>query len=216
MMYIPIIASAFISISSNIDNIGVGLAYGIRGVRIPFISNILIATITGIGTFISMAAGNRIGNFFGGGSSNIISGLLLIIIGFVSFLQRSEGFYNRKFARWVMSSNVVQNIGIFRKFVGVIDNPLLADHDESGHIDIFESIILALTLAVNNIANGIAAGLAGLSIYITTFLVIFFSVVSIWMGVGAGIKCRAFWISKNAAKISGIILVCIGLSEIFS
>ncbi len=35
-----------LSLSSNLDNIGVGVSYGIRKVNIPFTSNLLIAVVT--------------------------------------------------------------------------------------------------------------------------------------------------------------------------
>ncbi len=35
-----------LSFSSNLDNVGVGVSYGIRKINIPFTSNLLIAVVT--------------------------------------------------------------------------------------------------------------------------------------------------------------------------
>lgn len=39
-----------LAISCNLDNVGVGLAYGARGIGIPLASNLLIALVTAAGT----------------------------------------------------------------------------------------------------------------------------------------------------------------------
>ena len=54
-MYLLIILS--LALSSNLDNIGVGLAYGTRKVRLPFLSNLIVAVITSCGTLITMLLG---------------------------------------------------------------------------------------------------------------------------------------------------------------
>ncbi|PKU24084.1 hypothetical protein CWS72_13380 [Telmatospirillum siberiense] len=172
--------------------------------------------VTGAGTMASMIFGRRIGEFVGAGYASIISGVLFIFLGVVAFSQKNEVIYCKKIVEWISSINFVKEFLIFKKVSNVIRDPVLADDDESGHIDLFESIILSVTLVFNNIANGVAAGMAGLDVFITTLFVILLSVVAIWMGVGAGVQFRAFWFSKNAAKISGVILVCMGLFEIFS
>jgi putative Mn2+ efflux pump MntP len=52
------------AISCNLDNIGIGIAYGARGVSIPFGSNLLIAAITTCGTLLSVMMGQSIHMFF--------------------------------------------------------------------------------------------------------------------------------------------------------
>ncbi|ORX22526.1 sporulation membrane protein YtaF, partial [Thermoanaerobacterium sp. PSU-2] len=52
-----VISSLLFSISANIDNFTVAIAYGIKKIRIGILSNLLIALVSGIGTFLSMFIG---------------------------------------------------------------------------------------------------------------------------------------------------------------
>jgi len=47
------ISALTFSLSSNLDNMVIGIAYGINKVRIGIISNLIIAFITSTGTFLS-------------------------------------------------------------------------------------------------------------------------------------------------------------------
>jgi putative Mn2+ efflux pump MntP len=56
MRPLHVLAVLVLATSSNFDNVGVGIAYGIRGTCIPFASNLIIAVISGTGTLLSMLA----------------------------------------------------------------------------------------------------------------------------------------------------------------
>lgn len=55
-----ILTILILALSSNLDNLGVGLAYGTRKIRLPLSSNLLIALITSCGTLISIALGKEV------------------------------------------------------------------------------------------------------------------------------------------------------------
>lgn len=66
---------ALLTLSSSIDNLGAGLAYGIRNIRIPVITNMGIALI---GFIFSMA-----GIYFGLWLSSVLPGVLPAVLGAV-------------------------------------------------------------------------------------------------------------------------------------
>ena len=92
------------AISCNLDNLGIGIAYGTRRVSIPFTSNLLIAVITTIGTFLSVILGQtmyilsiitiwvgiKVGHYYGhrffGRLTEPAAGVLLVIIGIYEIL----------------------------------------------------------------------------------------------------------------------------------
>ena len=85
-----------LALSSNLDNVGVGLAYGTRKVCLPFLSNLIIALITSCGTLITMLMGRdlatlclkgMLADYLGGGII-VIAGLYVLI---QSFRQQSSG-----------------------------------------------------------------------------------------------------------------------------
>ncbi|MGF1481669.1 MAG: hypothetical protein ACFB4I_19655 [Cyanophyceae cyanobacterium] len=54
------LAAIFLSISTNVDNFAVGVAYGIKKPTISFPANLIIASLSGASTFISMSLGEQL------------------------------------------------------------------------------------------------------------------------------------------------------------
>jgi putative sporulation protein YtaF len=102
----------------------------------------------------------------------------------------------------------------FRQIVSILNNPIIADWDFSGHIDLKEATALALALTINNIPNGVGAGMLGLSPLLTTLSVFFFSIITIWIGISSGLF-GFHRLGKSTGVISGLILIFVGVYEIF-
>src|SRR5437016_1204743 len=81
MNYSHIFPALLLALASNLDNVGVGIAYGMRKVRVPFTSNILIAAITATGTLASVLCGSTIGRLLSHGLAAILAGGVLIGMG---------------------------------------------------------------------------------------------------------------------------------------
>lgn len=94
-----LIISAF-AVSSSIDNLSVGMSYGIRKIDIRLgagllgLSPLAIALTAAIGSFISVWAGVnlgsrlavvRIGSFTVGQFGTLLSGVIILIIAFTAF-----------------------------------------------------------------------------------------------------------------------------------
>ncbi len=213
MEQMNLISIVALSLSSNMDNLGVGVAYGIRGVDVPFATNLLIAFITGSGTLVSMLFGHTIGSLLRPGLANSIAGLIFIAIG--SYV----------FATSVRKNNPVRNriikgghrlIPILDSISRILDDPVCVDRDLSHHIDLREGVLLALALTINNVTNGVAAGMAGLSPSLTSMTVIVFSLLTLSTGVLVGRKCGRRWVDRYGGTASGLLLVSLGIYEILA
>lgn len=205
-----------IAMVSNTDNFGVGISYGTRKILIPFTSNIIIALITGIGTFISMIIGVEVSNFIQAKYSVILGAVIILIVGMFIFIKESVNALKKREEPLEEEMKVdayrLWNIG---KIPKILQNPFLADWDFSGYISISESLILGFALALNNMANGIGAGLAGLNPLITAMFAFFISLLGIWLGIKLGHDYVYSILGKLAAPLSGVILILIGLYELF-
>lgn len=58
------ISIILIGIAANLDNLGIGLAYGVKRVKIPVLSNAVIAIMSMIVTFVAVTAGGRLLNIY--------------------------------------------------------------------------------------------------------------------------------------------------------
>ncbi|UUZ80795.1 manganese efflux pump [Paenibacillus sp. P26] len=70
-----------IGIASNIDNLGIGMSYGMRSTRVPFFSNLLIALLSVIATFLSMTAGDLVSHTLQSPVANAAGGVMIIVLG---------------------------------------------------------------------------------------------------------------------------------------
>ncbi|MBO1913682.1 manganese efflux pump, partial [Microvirga sp. 3-52] len=70
-----------ISIAANIDNLGISVSYGLKANRIPFTTNIIIAIISAICTFISITAGQLLSNYLSNSTANFVGGFLIVCLG---------------------------------------------------------------------------------------------------------------------------------------
>jgi len=196
-----VISSLLFSISANIDNFTVAIAYGLKKIRIGILSNLLIALVSGIGTFLSMSIGLFINKFLPSNISNIVGSLILIIIGLWFIL---DYYRKRKTDTFALKNNYE-----------ILINTKIAGNDNLKYIDIKESIILAFGLTINNLGLGIGASITGLNIYFTTLLTIIFSLLSILLGFTIGNTYLAKAFGNYAPLVSGILIVFLGIYEIF-
>lgn len=96
-MLVLIVSALLFSLASNLDNIVVGLAFGIKKIHLDAVSNLTVAIITTTGTVIAMLFGrwlsgyipNRIGNDLGAGII-ILLGVYFSIQGIVKLLKEKN------------------------------------------------------------------------------------------------------------------------------
>lgn len=87
-----ILSSLLFSVSSNLDSIVIGIAYGIK-IKMGLFSNILIGIITTLSTFISMYIGKIILNFISINLANLIGSSVIIILGLYFLLESIINLY---------------------------------------------------------------------------------------------------------------------------
>ncbi|MGA8833818.1 MAG: sporulation membrane protein YtaF [Desulfomonilaceae bacterium] len=217
MADLHILTIFLLALSSNLDNIGVGTSYGARGINIPFSSNLLIAVITSAGTFVSMAIGNVISTIINPYLANTLGALLIGCTGIWVFIQEfSRRDEEKSDASELFQKTNLSNQSFFRKMLTILDHPFLADTDFSGHISVKEGFLLAFALTLNNLTNGIGAGLLGLNIALTTASVVVLSIVTIWFGIQFGRYSGVHWFGRFSGRISGLILIFLGIYEYFN
>src|SRR5215471_14880332 len=80
-MSLNLFASLWLGVSTNVDNLGVGVAYGMKRIRIGMMSNMLIAFFNASATFLSMVSGETISRFLPTTISGYAGNCIIILIG---------------------------------------------------------------------------------------------------------------------------------------
>ncbi len=189
-----------------------GISYGTRRIRLPLATNLYIALLTAAGTWLAMVAGKQAFRFFSPESGAILGGGLLVAMGVWVLLQETARRRQPAAVEATIADLVVTR-SWWQRLWDILEQPLRADRDKSGHIDLKEGTILGLALLLNNLPNGVAAAMINLPVLATTMAVGVLSVLTFWLGIAIG---RYVGNHSQAAwtwVASAMILIGIGLVE---
>jgi putative Mn2+ efflux pump MntP len=232
-----LLSSILLAISSNVDNFAIGIAYGVKKLKIGFLSNLSIAVVSALGTYISMTLGAIIAKFISDELANILGSIALVILGVWGLIEalRTENPGNKNqvgtrvkqavpagsFESGTQQFTDETDVEQFKPnneevtYATYIEDPDKADLDHSRSIDVKESIALAFALSINNVFSGIGAGLSKLDVNLTTALTFVLSIVAIVVGYFLGDKFTTKMSVKLSGVLSACLIICIGLYEYF-
>ncbi len=207
----------FLALACSLDNIGIGIAYGVRKLNVPFGTNLLIALLTTGGTLVVMLGGHLVTRLIHPQSAILIGGLIIIVAGAWVVLQETVWRQPAKppAELQLIALEGIPEVSLLKKILMILDNPFIADQDFSGHIDLKEGVILGLALLLNNLPIGLVAGLFGLSPLLIMLFVVVLSILTIWIGISTGYFLGHHWLGRLSGPISGLILIIIGAYEIW-
>lgn len=194
-----------IGIAANIDNLGIGVSYSLKSTRIPLISNLLIAIVSMVAAYLSVAAGALISHYISVGIANLSGGLLIIVLGIICIIECCK--QEKKTSHVIVHSD--------SNFSRVVRKPESLDLNNDKIISWKESVLLGLALAINCLAIGLGAGITGVPPILATISIGLFSVISIACGVMVGNKLIGTRVGKYSNIAAGVMLILIGIYEMF-
>lgn len=204
-------------LATNLDNLGVGMALGTRKVRVPFVSNLIIALVTSGGTCLSLVAGRWLTKFLAPATAQVIGAVMIAATGLWVLSQELVRAHRKGKERIRERGEEARQLagrGVGR-LKEVLEKPLLADADYSGHIDMKEACFLGVALALNNFVAGAGAGVCGLDMALACGAVLVFSLAFLWLGIRFGQRCLSQWAGERAGLAGGLLLVAIGIAAFF-
>lgn len=197
-----------LTFSSSIDNLGVGISYGIRNIRISHFSNLIISVIC----FLFSVAGI----YFGLWLSKILPGIMPVVIG--SFLLVVIGL--RIVLLAIPRKQQIALEGAENEVASTEINGLTKNIGKSGDIGFVESIFLGVGLSANALTNGLGAGLFGLNPIAVCVAAAIGSFITVWGGVALGrkiahVRIGKFTLGQFGTLISGTLLLIIAFAAFF-
>lgn len=190
-----------IALGNNLDNAGVGIAYGIARIRLPFLSNLWIAIITFLITGSAVIFGIKVSTLLSPPAAKLLSAVVLCGLGLWLLL---PALANRR-----KQETTEQRPSM----LAVLTDPQQADRDRSRQIDLQEATLLGMALSINNIGGGMSAGLVHLSILWTALFSAVISFLVLWLGGWAGRRLAATRLGDYAQVLAGVLLIVIGLRQ---
>jgi putative sporulation protein YtaF len=193
-----------LAIASSIDNLAVGLSYGVRGIRIGLGANLIIAAICFVLSEAGILFGEWIGAVLPGDLPDIVGAVLLFLIGVRILLLVLP---REKAARSAKSHGIAN---WFSRVLAV----------ENGRIGFVEALVLGVALSANALANAVGAGLLHMPSFAIALSASIGSLLTVSLGVALGLRAThisigRFDLGRFGTLISGMILVGLAIGQIW-
>ncbi|MBS5981761.1 MAG: sporulation membrane protein YtaF [Clostridium butyricum] len=194
------------SLSSNLDNLVIGIAYGVKKIKIGLISNLIIATVTSIGTLISMSVGKFISGFLPTSLTNMLGAVIIMLLGLYFLIQSILKLIPKSYSNSLALKNVDE----------IMDYAEKSDSDNSGTLNIKEAFVVSIGLMLNNLGTGLAASITGVNVSITVICTFILSISLLMLGKSIGHNVLGSICGKYAPLISGVLLIILGIFELIN
>jgi putative Mn2+ efflux pump MntP len=185
-------AALLIGAVSNLDNLGVGVALGMRGRRIGAVANLIVAGITMAATAAAVTCGHLLSKLIPSAVTGWLGPLIIIAIGVVTArpcAQRPRSLNCVLAAAWGASR-------------------LPPDVDRA--VSWREAIVFGVALSVNNLGTGVGAGVSGIPAVATTMSAGLLSLVCVGGGSHFGRILGRLVLRRYAPVIAGALLLAVG------
>lgn len=215
-----IFSVSLLAMSLSLDALGVGIAYGLRRIKIPLLPKLVICFFSILYSEAALMLGKSLSMAIPPLAGKLIGITILLGMGVWIIIQAlvkkenpslNEAYVNKEVT---LIKIVIKSLGIT---IQVIKDPKEGDIDRSGTIDIKESVLLGLALSVDAIGVGIGSALAGFSSSLIPFAIGLFQLGFLYIGAYFGEKFALIGsINKKVLSLlPGILLISLAIIRIY-
>jgi putative sporulation protein YtaF len=218
----------------SLDGFGVGITYGLRRIRIPLLSVIIIAGCSGLIIFLSMQVGGWLTGFLTEFVARLIGACVLILIGCWALLQWRRGRQNQESAdsqgpsgteieadRELPTGDIaaaalvvmveLKRLGLV---IQILRTPQVADVDKSGTISASEAVMLGVALSLDAFGAGLGAAMIGLPALLTSIAIMAASAIFLVGGMRFGFRFSAWKGMQALSMLPGLLLIVMGIMKL--
>lgn len=229
------------AVAVSIDGFVAGVAEGLRGIRVPVSSLIVVNMVSAAVVFVSLGSGRLVAGWLNPVVGRLVGGGILICLG--AWMLRPRQREARPEGRtgapacaecgipdagsaaprhtWNATANgeCMQGRALWQRgFVGTLmlvprflDEPTRADLDLSGVLTPGEAFFLGLALAIDALGVGFGAGMAGVSGTFTPVVAGVTQYIFVSVGLGVGQRMKMSALGPKLQKLPGGILILLGV-----
>ncbi len=230
-MISPLFSLLLLAFALSLDGFGVGITYGLRKMKIPLLSILIISLCSGIVICVSMQVGVLLAKVVSPDAASMIGAVILVLMGcwsLIQMLMQKEREHSSQGPEaqpvplsvnpaedWPHKSAVfsleLRHLGVV---IQILRTPSSADMDDSGSISSMEAVILGIALSLDAFGAGLGAALLGFSPVPTSLMIALFSGTFLLLGMKTGLKLSgSFWM-KHAAALPALLLIAMGIMKL--
>jgi putative Mn2+ efflux pump MntP len=187
-----LLSAVLVAAVSNLDNLAVGVAFGMRNKRISALPNVIIATVTTAATASAAASGHWLAHLLPPAVASALGSLVIITIGGWTVLASLRAAPPPAALQLARGAH------------------LPCDPDKNNVMACREALALGIALSLNNVASGVGAGVAGLPPFATALLAGAFSLLCVGGGSHAGRSAGRRLLGPRASLAAGVLLLTVG------
>lgn len=207
-----IIEAFFISLVLSLDTFIAAFSYGMKKIRIPFLSVLVIDGICSLSVALSLIIGLLIKNIVPVTATTALCFAILFLLGLCKMLDGMTKSLIQKYG--VINSNIKFSAFNFRFVLSVYANPEWADIDQSKIISPKEAITLSIALSLDGCAAGFGTAFGsnnGICILLFSFLLQTLAITSgTWLGNRAAKR-----LTPGFSWVGGLVLICLAFLKLF-
>lgn len=218
-----VLAVLLFAVAISIDGFAAGIAEGLRGIRVPAGSLVVMNVVSAVVVLISLSSGQLIAGLLNPLAAKLIGGGILIGLGAWTLGRRPTGRPSSETenqpceeppvaisakARGIRSRGLVKALAMVP---GFLDEPALADLDSSGILTPGEAFLLGLALAIDALGVGFGAGMAGLSGAVTAVVAGVTQFIFVGGGLTVGRRIRTSARAPGLERLPGGLLILLGI-----
>ncbi|GAB6157279.1 sporulation membrane protein YtaF [Desulfotomaculum varum] len=200
------------ALALNMDALGTGVAYGLRQIRIPLPSLLIISGMSVLTILFSMTAGRLVAQLISPAFAHRLGGILLLLVGIWILVQSlQETRQEEPQAEQTVMQIRIKSLGLV---IQVLREPVRADLDRSGFISAREALLLGAALAMDAFGAGFAVSMFGFSPLLTAAVVGFGHIILTYAGLLLGRSFACSGLGHRIALLPGCILIAMGIFKI--
>lgn len=214
------ISLALLALALSLDSLTVGLLYGSRGIKLSWSAMLIVSLATGLLLSLSMGGGRMVAAALPGPLAQRLGACLLVGAGawvtYQTWRSHRRGSAAPPGPACKPEQQEAQRrvwrlrLGSVGIVIEILREPGAADLDRSGHISSMEAWFLGVALALDSVAAGLGAAMAGFSPYSLPIAASVGSFGLMFLG-SRGAARLPFRLQGRWEMLHGLVLVALGL-----
>lgn len=223
----------------SLDGLGVGVTYGLRRIRIPVFSVVIISLCSGFVVWLSMQIGTVLAGYLSPDFASWVGAALLVLIGAWALIQHfrrdkgdaegtetmadfrtaakpeSEADGGAPASDWETTKTIVilelKRLGLV---IQILRTPQIADVDRSGIISASEAVLLGFALSLDSFGAGLGAAMVGFPPVLTALIICTSSGLFLLGGMQLGFRFAGMRGMQALSVLPGLMLIAMGIMKL--
>lgn len=215
---VTIVSVLLLSLAVSLDSFTVGTAYGMRHIRIPVRSMLVIAACSFGAVLLIMTGGQWLLGWMSPAWGKRLGAFILCFVGLWSLWNVRRAMREEQGREQLPQNRPKRRlweIQLFGYVIQVLKKPDMADMDRSGIISTAEALLLGLALSLDAMGAAVGAVMVGFSPWLTALGIGGFSCLFLLLGLQAGFRLGSCKWVRSASLLPGMLLLLLGFSKLF-